>query len=213
MPSTHSLAALRRVPTPLLIVGGLHLAVIWALLNGLQIHKAPSVSPDDITVDMVDRQPRPPKTPAPPDPRPLEFKFTEPQPPPFVVDTSESPPQVTIDDRPTPPLEFQNLGGSAEPQPVINAAAVDPHHPLTQPPYPMASRRLAEEGAVLLDILVGADGHVRDAKVSRSSGFDRLDQTAVSEALQHWRLRPATRNGNPFEQWLTLKVVFRLTDR
>jgi hypothetical protein len=35
----------------------------------------------------------------------------------------------------------------------------------------------------------------------------------VSEALQHWRLRPATRNGSAFEQWLTLKVVFRLEDR
>ena len=213
MPSTHSLAALRRVPTPMLIVGGLHLAVIWALLNGLQIHNAPSASPVDITVDMVDRQPLPPETPAPPDPRPLEFKFREPQPRPFVVDTVGAPPQATFDDSPAPPLEFQNPGGSAEPQPVINAAAVDPHHPLTQPPYPMASRRLAEEGALVLDILVSADGHVRDAKVSRSSGFERLDQAAVSEAEQHWRLRPATRNGVAFEQWLTLRVVFRLTDR
>ena len=77
----------------------------------------------------------------------------------------------------------------------------------------MASRHLAEEGALVLDILVGADGHVRDARVSRSSGFERLDRAAVSEALQHWRLRPATRNGSAFEQWLTLKVVFRLADR
>lgn len=213
MPSTHSLAALRRVPTPLVLVGGLHLAVIWALLNGLQIHNAPSVRPDDITVDMIDRLAPPPKMPPEPEVLTRQFKFTEPQPPPIVMDTTESPPPVPFDDRPTPLQEFQNLGGSAEPQPVIHAASMDPHHPLTQPPYPMASRRLAEEGAVLLDILVGADGHVRDAKVSRSSGFDRLDQTAVSEALQHWRLRPATRNGNAFEQWLTLKVVFRLTDR
>jgi protein TonB len=211
MPSTHSLAALRRVPTPMLIVGGLHLAVIWALLNGLQIHNAPSVRLDDITADVIDRQ-APPKTPPDPEVLTRQLKFTEPQPPPIVIETTESAPQLTIDDRPTPPLEFQNPGGSAEPQPVINAAAVDPHHPLTQPPYPMASRRLAEEGIVLLDILVGPDGHVRDAKVSRSSGFDRLDQTAMSEARQHWRLRPATRNGSAFEQWLTLKVVFRLTD-
>jgi protein TonB len=213
MPSTHSLAALRRVPTPMLIVGGLHLAVIWALLNGLQIHNAQSVRPDDITADVIDRQAPPPET--RPDPEVLthQFKFKEPQPPPIVIEATESPPQLTIDDRPTPLPDFPNLGGSAEPQPVIHTASIDPHHPLTQPPYPMASRRLAEEGAVLLDILVGADGHVRDAKVSRSSGFDRLDQTAVSEALQHWRLRPATRNGSVFEQWLTLKVVFRLTDR
>jgi hypothetical protein len=30
MPSPNSLAALRLVPTPMLIVGGLHLAVLWA---------------------------------------------------------------------------------------------------------------------------------------------------------------------------------------
>jgi protein TonB len=84
---------------------------------------------------------------------------------------------------------------------------------LTQPPYPISSRHLAEEGALLLDILVGADGQVHEAKVSRSSGFERLDQAALSEAKQHWRLRPATRNGVAFEQWLTLRVVFRLEDR
>jgi periplasmic protein TonB len=76
----------------------------------------------------------------------------------------------------------------------------------------MSSRHLAEEGALLLNILVGPDGHVRDAKVSHSSGFERLDQAALSEAKQHWRLRPATRNGAAFEQWLTLRVVFRLED-
>jgi protein TonB len=213
MPSMHSLAALRRVPTPMLIVGGLHVAVIWALLNGLQIRNAPSVRPLDITADMIDRQAPPPEAPPVQEVLTRQIKFTEPTPPPVHVDTTESPPQLTIDDRPTSPLEFQNPGGSAEPQPVINAAAVDPHHPLTQPTYPMASRRLTEEGAVFLDILVGADGHVRDARVSRSSGFERLDRAAVSEALQHWRLHPATRNGSAFEQWLTLKVVFRLTDR
>ena len=120
---------------------------------------------------------------------------------------------VTFDDPPVQPRGLDHPGGTAEPESVINAAAVDPHHPLTQPPYPMSSRRLAEEGALVLDILVGADGQVHDAKVSRSSGFDRLDQAALSEAKQHWRLRPATRNGVAFEQWLTLRVVFRLAER
>jgi periplasmic protein TonB len=213
MPSPHSLAALRRVPTPLALVGGIHLAVIWALLNGLQIHSAPSATPDDITAEVIDRPVPPVQTPQPPQFEPRDFKFTEPQPPPFVVDTTESLPPVIFEDRPTALEQTQNLGGSAEPQPLINAAAVDPHHPLTHPPYPMASRHFAEEGGLVLDILVAADGHVRDAKVSRTSGFERLDEAAVSEAKQHWRLRPATRNGVAFEQWLTLRVVFRLEDR
>jgi periplasmic protein TonB len=210
MSSSHSLVALRRVPTPLLIVGGLHLAVIWALINGLQIHNVTSLRPTDMVVDVIDQHTTPPKAPPPEEVEPLKFKFTEPPPQPLVVETTEPAIATTLDDKPPPMLLPADLAGSAEPEAVITAAAVDPHHPLTQPTYPMSSTRSSEEGALLLDILVGADGHVRDAKVSRSSGFERLDQAALSEAKQHWRLRPATRNGVGFEQWLTLKVVFRL---
>ena len=213
MPSSHSLATLRRVPTPLLLVGGLHLAVIWALLNGLQIHSTSALRAADLVADFPDRPPPPPTTFQAPQVDPQDIKFTEPPPRPIDVDTTETAPVATFNDRPVQPQGLDNHGGTAEPEPVINAAAVDPHHPLTQPPYPMPSRHFSEEGALVLDILVGADGHVRDAKVSRSSGFDRLDQAALSEAKQHWRLRPATRNGVAFEQWLTLRVVFRLAER
>jgi periplasmic protein TonB len=213
MPSTHSLAALRRVPTPMLIVGGLHLAVIWALLNGLQIHNAPSSRPADMEAAVIDRPAPPVETPPSERFQPNQVLFKEPQLPPIVVPTTEAPPTVTLEDPPPLHMGPDTRGGSVDPEPVIHAASIDPQNPLTQPPYPMSSRHLAEEGALLLDILVGADGHVRDAKVSHSSGFERLDQAALSEAKQHWRLRPATRNGMAFEQWLTLKVVFRLEDR
>ena len=214
MPSPNSLAALRRVPTPLLLVGGLHLAVIWALLNGLQIHNVPSQSPSDIIAGVVEKPVLPPlEAPPPPPFQPTQLEYHDPGlPVTLVVDTDTAPIGYT-DELPPPLTEPQSLGGSADPQPVITAAAVDRSHPLTQPAYPMSSRRLGEAGALALDILVGADGHVRDAKVSQSSGYDRLDQAAVSEAKQHWHLRPATRNGVPFEQWLTLKVVFRFEDR
>jgi protein TonB len=213
MPSTHTLAALRRVPTPMLLVGGLHLAVIWALLNGLQIHNAASPRPDDMKVAVIDRPPPTIETPPPEQFKPNQVSFKEPPLPTFEVQPTDAPPTVTLEDLPPLHLGPDTRGGSADPEPVIHAAAVDPHHPLAQPPYPMSSRHLVEEGALLLDILVGADGHVRDAKVSHSSGFERLDQAALSEAKQHWRLRPATRNGVAFEQWLTLRVVFRLEDR
>jgi len=214
MPSPNSLAALRRVPTPLLLVGGLHLAVLWALLNGLQIHNTPSQGPTDIIADVIYKQIPPPEAPLPPQYQPHEIKFTVQELPRVVVEEERpTAPTVIFDNLPPPRVEPQNLGGSADPQPVITAAAVDRSHPLTQPPYPMSSIHLGEAGALALDILVGADGRVRDAKVAKSSGYDRLDQAAVSEAKQHWHLRPAARNGVPFEQWLTLKVVFRLQDR
>jgi periplasmic protein TonB len=197
----------------MLIVGGLHLAVIWALLNGLQIHNAASPRPADVVAKFIDRPAPHIETPEPEQFRPDQILFKEPQLPPIEVQTTEAPPTVTLDSAPPLHMGPDTRGGSADPEPVINAAAVDPHHPLTQPAYPMSSRHLAEEGALLLEILVGADGHVHEAKVSHSSGYERLDQAALSEAKQHWRLRPATRNGVAFEQWLTLRVVFRLEDR
>lgn len=212
MPSPNSFAAVRRVPTPLLIVGGLHLAVIWALLNGLQIH---SVSPPPVTVaEMIDPVAPPPEKPQPVTLLRHEMKFTLPEIRVVIPTLADPELTVTADDTAVKlPPEIDSTLRELEPQAVIDGAAIDPHHPLTQPAYPMSSRRGAEEGALLLDILVGADGHVRDARVSQSSGFDRLDQAAVTEAKQHWRLRPATRNGVAFEQWLTLRVVFRLEDR
>jgi protein TonB len=212
MPSPNSFAAVRRVPTPMLIVGGLHLAVIWAFLNGLQIHSVPP--PSATVAEMIDEVAPPPEKPLQSTVKPSEMKFTLPQIP-VVIPTATDPElTVRVDDTATViTAEFVRIPDPVEAVPVIESAAVDPRHPLTQPAYPMSSRRGAEEGALLLDVLVGADGHVRDAKVSQSSGFDRLDEAAVTEAKQHWRLRPARRNGVAFEQWLTLRVVFRLTDR
>ena len=96
---------------------------------------------------------------------------------------------------------------------VMTAAAIDPRSPLTQPPYPPAALRAGIEGSLALEVLVGPDGRVRDARVLRTSGSSILDQAAVDEARRHWKLRPATRDGVPFEQWYTLRVVFHLQSR
>ena len=211
MPSPSSIVALRRVPTPLLIVAGLHLAVLWALLNGLQVRPAPAVTPGNIIGEIVDTPLQPPLDLPPPTFRPNSIRLPVP-PERFDLDTKDEPNAGTPNPVP-PPLVESKGSGTAEPEPIISAAAVDPRHPLTQPPYPLSEIRSGSEGALLITLLVGVDGRVRDAKVSQSSGFERLDQAALTEAKQHWHLRPATRNGAPFEQWLTLKVVFRLKDR
>jgi protein TonB len=206
-------SVLRRAPPSLLVVGGLHLVVLWALMNGLTIHPL-TAPPKDMVVRMIDQAPPPPDKPAtrevrtaeinfsPPKFKPVEIPMVEPDMPPPVIDTGTG-------------VTFREPGpttGSAELQPVIAGASVDPRHPLSQPPYPMEARHFGEQGRLLLAILVGADGRVLDAKARESSGSERLDQAAVKEARQHWRLRPATRNGVPFEQWLIVPVVFRLEE-
>jgi periplasmic protein TonB len=212
MSSLSSSSALRAVPTRLVAVAGLHVAVIWALINGLHLHALTDVPLQPSEATVIDPEPTPTET------------FTGPAP---TLQTSTEIPQVLpviepIEDNFRPPaadpiLTLPTGPGAiatiATPAPVITGAAVDPRHPLTQPPYPPGAIRVNEEGALNLSILVGTDGRVRDVKVAESSGSARLDQAAVSEARSHWRLRPATRDGVPFEQWLTLRVVFRLEGR
>lgn len=64
-----------------------------------------------------------------------------------------------------------------------------------EPVYPEEARKLGIGGTVGLEITVGRDGAVTDAKVTRSAGFG-LDSAAV-EAARRFRFRPATKDGTP----------------
>jgi len=74
-----------------------------------------------------------------------------------------------------------------------------------KPKYPAASRRLGEQGKVLLEVLILTDGTVGEIGVKRSSGYPRLDQAAL-EAVRRWHFQPARRGTTPiaFRYELTL---------
>jgi protein TonB len=78
-----------------------------------------------------------------------------------------------------------------------------------RPNYPEASRRRGEQGIVLLELSVDANGRVIDVRVTESSGFSALDAAAV-ETLREWRFRPAQRGGMPVAGSITTAVHFRL---
>jgi protein TonB len=107
----------------------------------------------------------------------------------------------------TPPAEetSSNTGSTA-----ITALQVDPRYPITRPMYPASSVRKAEEGTVELLLYVLPNGRVGDAKVSRSSGFQRLDEAAIREAKRSWRFIPATSGGQAVGSWGTFAVTFKL---
>jgi protein TonB len=75
----------------------------------------------------------------------------------------------------------------------LTPAHVDPnylHRP--NPVYPALSKRLREEGTVLLRVNLDAQGIVLDINIEKSSGLQRLDQAAL-EAVKQWRFVPAKR--------------------
>ena len=95
-------------------------------------------------------------------------------------------------------------------QPSVTAARFDAaylHNP--HPEYPPISRRLGEEGKVLLRVRVTADGRAAAVDVEKSSNFERLDQTAQRSVVR-WRFVPARRGDEAVEATVIVPIVFRL---
>ena len=72
------------------------------------------------------------------------------------------------------------------------------------PAYPDSARKAGREGSVEIELEVGADGRVVEARILSSSGFEALDRAAL-DALRRWRFASGA-----FARTLRQEVVFRL---
>ncbi len=75
--------------------------------------------------------------------------------------------------------------------------------------YPPLSRRLGEEGKVLLRVRVTAEGLPATVDLEKSSNSERLD-AAARRAVARWRFVPAKRGDEAVESSVIVPVVFRL---
>jgi protein TonB len=75
--------------------------------------------------------------------------------------------------------------------------------------YPLASRRLREQGRVEVRLLVDAMGLPQQAQVVRTSGYQRLDEAALA-TVRATRFKPYTENGVPQSFWVVMPLVFEL---
>lgn len=79
-----------------------------------------------------------------------------------------------------------------------------------KPHYPLVSRRLREQGLVVVKLCVNEQGIVGEAGLSKSSGFENLDQSAL-KALSQWRFNPIVANSTNFiSQCFQTPVQFTL---
>lgn len=67
---------------------------------------------------------------------------------------------------------------------------------LTPPEYPAISRRMGEEGKLVLRVELDEHGRIDTAKVISSSGYERLDNAAL-DAVKSWQCNPSLRDGQP----------------
>ena len=177
--------------------------------------------------------PRPAVRPAPaphPEPRhelrrePRSEQPARPAPTP-ALPAPEAPPSdraPSVPAQATPPSEApQRPAAAASPAPATTPADHSEAAPVTPPrsdasalnnpapPYPRLARSLGQEGRVLLDVYILADGSVGQVRLHHSSGYPLLDQAAIT-AVRGWHYIPAKRGGVPIPYWYLQPIDFEL---
>lgn len=186
----------------------LHLGLLWAVQSGLTRQTVEQVVPVQMLSDFID-PPAPkvvPPPPAPPSPvrQPVaKAAAVQPQPAPQSL--------AVVDDAPEPDARVVHVAAPSAPAPMAapvstatTTVAAPPRLELPssdadylqnpRPVYPPLSKRMGEQGQVVYSVLIGTDGLPVSARLVKSSGFDRLDQAALS-AVMRWRYSPGQRNG------------------
>lgn len=79
------------------------------------------------------------------------------------------------------------------------------------PDYPGMAKRAGEEGRVLLQVLVSADGAAESVELEMSSGFERLDNAAIA-AVSRWRFVPARKGGQALSAYVIVPIKFSLSN-
>ena len=89
-------------------------------------------------------------------------------------------------------------------------AVAKPNYLRNPPPkYPAESRKLREEGVVLVKVSVTPQGRPAAVQLQRSSGFPRLDDAAL-KAVRRWEFSPATDGLRPVAAEVEVPVRFDL---
>jgi protein TonB len=196
----------------------LHVAVLLALVTGTRSPAAHA--PERMTVSVSLAPPAAPiPTPAIEPPRVRRTARPAPQPavPSPLLDApvgaaapTESIEKPRHDAAAAPSAATVPAAPASTPMPKVTPPRSDAAHlnnPV--PAYPTASRRFGEQGHVLLEVFILADGSVGEIRLKRSSGFMRLDEAAL-DAVRRWRFVPARRGEQAIAQWHVQPITFSL---
>ena len=204
----------------------LHLGFIWALQSGLLMRSVELIVPAEVLSQLVDA-PAPKVEPAPPAP-PVPQKQSSPavhkKPVARAPAQAQAQPLAVAEAAPaaevvaavvaaapaTPAPAAAAPGPTAPPAPTVQLPSSDADYLQNpKPAYPALSKRLGEQGKVIVRALIGADGTAHKAEIRQSSGFERLDQAALNTVLK-WRYMPGKRGGVAEDMWFNVPINFVL---
>lgn len=211
-------------------VVGLHVLGLWAMQSGLLSRAVELVIPVQVIADIIEA-PQPEITPAPPSPVPTPQPVIN-KPLPVARPTAPRVPQPMVEPLPqtdaaaaiTAPALMPEISQvpASESSPARAEVQAEPAAARIElpssdadylnnpaPAYPALSRRLGEQGKVVVRVFIEASGSATRAEIGSSSGYERLDQTAL-QTVQRWRYVPGKRNGVPEAMWFNVPITFVL---
>ncbi|MCX7673186.1 MAG: energy transducer TonB [Thiobacillaceae bacterium] len=212
----------RLQPHGVLITLVAHALVLAALLSLQPVaHTVGLQRPLLVSLITPNPPPAEPPKPLPPKPRPQPQAPRHSPPPPVLTAPAAAPSPVTAPPPPPEPVPVPVVLPPPQPPVATSVAAPPAPPPVTPPrfdadyldnpapPYPALSRRLGEEGRVLLRVYVLPDGSAGQVQVRESSGHERLDRAAL-ETVRRWRFVPARQGEEPVAAWVLVPIAFSL---
>ncbi|KAB2970683.1 energy transducer TonB [Zoogloea sp.] len=205
----------------------LHLGVLVAIIRSIGESSPPVVPPQPLMaislVTQAEDKPAPAPRPVPAKvPEKTVQKTVQPRTPPAPRVDSNTRPVITSAATASNPVETTASApaapvAAAAPAPAREApvAVVAPRFDAAYlanpiPEYPRLSRRMGEEGRVMLRVHVGADGKPLEVTIAKSSGYPRLDDVARDTVLRSWRFVPARQGDQAVAGTVRVPIDFTL---
>ncbi len=210
---------------PLAMIVLLHVALLYVLSNSSSHHTVQAASqPREVFATFIQPEPAPtpvqeiPK-PVPPKPKTVPVvkkavkplpKRTEPAPTPVQQEQTVETPEPTPAAPSAPPAAAAPSAAPAvsTPAPPKTISGVE-YIQRPEPQYPPMSKRMREEGKVMLRILVNEKGRPEKVEIQKSSGFSRLDD-AARQAAMGAVFKPYMEDGRPVPVFAIVPINFSI---
>ena len=201
-----------------------HLALLWAIQSGLMRRTIEVIVPAEMVVELIEPAAPQVTSSRPVPPKPVMVKQVLNSITPTQIKAMESLLTAIADPTPASTAPVGVIAPAVVVAPLAAAPAVTvPPAPARfelpsndadylqnpRPAYPGLSKRLGEQGRVVVRVFIEVDGRAQEAEIKQSSGFERLDQAALSTVL-HWRYVPGKRAGVAESMWFNVPINFVL---
>jgi protein TonB len=213
-------ARLRAQFAPLTLIVVAHVLVLYGAYSGLLHRVVTSAMPAEVFVSFV----APPPQPAPPLVPLAEVQTLQPPTvtaPQTVISIAPLENAISL---PAPAAPAAEKAAPGAPAAVAAAPVAPPAAPVAgprtltsgveyirapQPEYPALSKRMGEQGRVVLRVLVNEQGLPAQVVVQTSSGFARLDEAGRQAALRAL-FKPHMEDGRPVAVFVIVPLNFQM---